>query len=146
MRPCKIWCVYVCHLGSILENDWKGLKLPRLGIFGLPLTWRVKIKPGTPKIMHHTSQITYWILICKFYKILVIKIVVPFNNSLKQIIKKLVKYFFLCENYQIYNTNVYVKSSQTNHFTVKQGTFWKVRVLSKFLKEKHSQVFFFKFD
>ena len=70
---------HVVHLGS------KGLRLPRWGIFGLPLTHRVKIlqkiKSGTSRITPHTSHITYYIGICKFYKILVINTVVNFNNS-----------------------------------------------------------------
>ena len=48
-------------LGSILENDFKGL--PRWGIFGLPLTHRVKIlqkiKSGTSHITHHKSHIAF---------------------------------------------------------------------------------------
>ena len=63
MRRCKIKCTYDWHLGSILEYHSKGLKLPRWGIFGLPLTQRVKIlqknKPGTSHIMHHTSHTAY---------------------------------------------------------------------------------------
>ena len=46
----------------------KGLKLLRWGIFGLPLTHRVKIlqkiKSGTSHITHHTSYIIYYTGIC----------------------------------------------------------------------------------
>ena len=92
-----------------------------------------KIKSGTSHILHHRSQITYCIGICKFYKIVVIKIIVPFNNLFKLILKKVVKYFSM----EIFNINVYVKSkiSQINHFTAKQGTFWKVRFSSKIKKK-----------
>ena len=114
----------------------KGLKLSRWGIFGLPLTHIIKIlqkvKSGTSHIMHHTSDITYCIWIGKFYKILVIKIVVPFNSSFKLILKKFVNYFFYYY-YRIDNKTMHVKSkiSQTNHFMVKQGTFWKVKFSTK---------------
>ena len=55
----------------------------------------VKIKSGTSPITHHTSHITYYIGIFKFYKILVIKPVVTFNNSSKLILKKFDKYFLM---------------------------------------------------
>ena len=57
-RPFKIKCTY-----DTLEYPSKGLNLPRLGIFGLPLTQSVKIlqksNPGTSHIMHHTSHSTH---------------------------------------------------------------------------------------
>ena len=92
--------VYIGLPPGINFGKWfKEPKLPRCGIFGLPLTHRVKIlqkiKSGTSHITHHTSQITYCIWSYKFYKILVIKRAVPFNNSLKLILKKFVKYFFM---------------------------------------------------
>ena len=124
-----------------------GIKRSQMGIVGLPLTHRVKIlqkiKSGTSHILHHTSHITYCRGICKFYKIVVIKIVVPFNNLLKLILRKVVKYF-LYENYRIFNTNVSVKSriSQANHFTAKQGTFLKVRFSSKIEKKVKFMTFF----
>ena len=99
MRPCKIQCTYNCHWRLILEYHSKGLKVPRWDIFGLPLTHRVqilqKIKFGTSRITPHTSHITYYIGICKFYKILVINTVVTFNNSSKLILKTFDKYFLM---------------------------------------------------
>ena len=99
MRPCKISCTYDCHLGSILEYHLKGQKSLRWGVFGLPLTHRVrilqKIKSGTSHITHYTSNITYYIGMCKFYKISLINTVVTFNNSLKQILKTSDKYFLM---------------------------------------------------
>ena len=90
-KPCKILCTYDCHLGSILEYCSKGPKSLSWGDFGLPLPHRVKIlqkiKGGTSHITYHTSHITYYIGICKFYKILVIIILVTFNNSSKLILK-----------------------------------------------------------
>ena len=66
MRPCKILCTYDCHLESILEYHKKGLKLLRWGVFGLPLTHRVKIlQKKVWNIMHHTSYITHhiWVVL-----------------------------------------------------------------------------------
>ena len=63
LRPCKIKYIYDSHLGSILEYHSKGLKLLRLGIFGLPFTHTLKVlqKPSpehhTPHIAHHTAHI-----------------------------------------------------------------------------------------
>ena len=54
-----------------------------------------KIKSGTSHITHHTSHITYYIGICKFYKILVINTVVTFNNSSKLILKTFDGYFLM---------------------------------------------------
>ena len=54
-----------------------------------------KIQSGTSHITHHTSHITYYIGICKFYKILVIKTMVTFNNSSKLILKTFDKYFLM---------------------------------------------------
>ena len=44
---------------------------------------------------------------------------------------------FFDGNHHIDNTNTYVRSKicQTNHFTVKQGTFWKVRFSQKIFKK-----------
>ena len=71
-------------------------EITKMWFFGLPLSPRVnilqKIQSETSHIMHHTSHITYYIGVCKFYKILVIRPVVPFNNSSKQILKKFGKY------------------------------------------------------
>ena len=76
-----------------------------------------------------------------------IKIGTPFNNSLKLILKKLVKYCF-DENRRIDNTTTYVKSNicQTTHFTVKQGTFWNKWFSSKPKKRILRFWFFFKID
>ena len=46
-------------------------------------------------ITHHASHITYYIGICKLYKILVINTVVTFNNSSKLILKTFDKYFLM---------------------------------------------------
>ena len=54
-----------------------------------------KIKSGTSHITHHTSHITYYIGICKFYKILVINTGVTFNNSSKLFLKTFDKYFLM---------------------------------------------------
>ena len=54
-----------------------------------------KIKSGTSHIAHHTSHITYYIGICKFYKILVINTVVTFKNSSKLILKTFDEYFLM---------------------------------------------------
>ena len=53
-----------------------------------------------------------------------IQIGTPFNNSLKMILKKFVKYC-LAENHCIDNTTAYVKSNifQTTHFMVKKALF-----------------------
>ena len=54
-----------------------------------------KIKSGTSHIAHHTSHITYYIGICKFYKILLINTVVTFKNSSKLILMTVDKYFLM---------------------------------------------------
>ena len=45
--------------------------------------------------MHHTSHISYYIGICKFYKILVINTGVTLNNSSKLILKTFDGYFLM---------------------------------------------------
>jgi hypothetical protein len=54
-----------------------------------------KIKSGTSHILHHTSHITYYVWICKFYKILVINTVVTLKNSSKLILETFDKYFLM---------------------------------------------------
>ena len=54
-----------------------------------------KIKSEKSYITPHTSHITYYIGICKFYKIYVINTVLTFNNSSKRILKNFDKYFLM---------------------------------------------------
>ena len=75
-------CTYDCYPESILEYHFKGLKLPRWGIFGLPLTQSVKILQKKISRAHHASYITQHILHMnfKFYKKLNKMMVVLFDN------------------------------------------------------------------
>ena len=67
-------------------------------------------------------------------------LVSPWLKESKLIRQKFVNFFY--ENYLIDNTRVYVKFKicQTNHFTVKQGTFWNI--FSKFLNKEIPLCFF----
>ena len=78
----------------------KRSKITQMGCFWSPLDSQSqdltkKIKSGTSHITHHTSYITYFIGICKFYKILVINTVVTFNKSSKLILKTFDEYFLM---------------------------------------------------
>ena len=68
-----------------------------------------------------------------------IKIVVSFDNSLKLFQKK----FFDIIRMKIIIDNIRI--SQTNQFTVKLGTFWKVRFFSKIQKKKQKPLSLFQF-
>ena len=76
--------------------------------------------------MYHTSHITYWIWICMFYKIILIIIVVPFNNSIKLILKKFSNVFWWksshWQNERLCLVNKFVKSSISR---------WKESLLEK---------------
>ena len=91
MRPCKISCTYNCQ-GQV-RNHSEGMFL----VFPWLIESRSykKIKSGTSHITHHTSHITYYIGISKFYKILVINPVVTFNNSSKLTLKTFDEYFLM---------------------------------------------------
>ena len=93
----------------------KRYKITEMGYFWSPLDQILqKINSGKSRITPHTSHITYYIGICKFYKILVINTVLTFNNSSKLILKNFDKYFFV-GNHHIDNTNSYVRSNQPFH-------------------------------
>ena len=137
---------YHVHTTVTLDPFWNIIKKVRNHSDGISLfsSWLIeyrsykKIKSGTSHIAHHTSHITYYIWICKFYKILVINTVVTSKNSSKLTLKTFDEYFD--------NTNTYgrPKSSQTHHFTLKQGTFGKVWLNSKIIKKKPKACFFLK--
>ena len=82
-RPCKITRTYDCHLESLKRSA-----IPHIGCFWSPLTHRVEI-------LQKKSHITYYIGICKFYKISVINTVVTFNNSSKLILKTFDEYYLI---------------------------------------------------
>ena len=91
---------YRVHTTATWDKFWNIIKKVRNhsdGVF-LVSSWPIesrsckKIKSGTSHITHHTSHITYYIGICKFYKILVINTVVTFNNSSQLILTTFDKY------------------------------------------------------
>ena len=94
---------YRVHTTATWDQFWNIIKMVRNHSDGVSLVspWLIeyrsykKIKSGTSHIAHHTSHITYYIGICKFYKILVINTVVTFKNSSKLILKTFDKYFLM---------------------------------------------------
>ena len=94
------YCVHTTATWDQFCNIIKKVRNHSDGIF-LVFPWLIesrsykKIKSGTSHITHHTSHITYYIGICKFYKILVINTVVTFNNSSKLILKTFDEYFLM---------------------------------------------------
>ena len=87
-RPCKIKCTY-----NTLEYPSNGLNLPRWGIFGHPLTQRVKIlQQQKISLAHHTSHITHHTAYIAYE--LGIMLVVLLDNSKKLILNMFTKYFF----------------------------------------------------
>ena len=113
-----------------MEYHSKGLKLPRRGIIGLPLTHRVQILQKS-SLEHHTYCITHHIEIWKFYKILVIKIVLPINNLSKLILKKVVKYYFSQKS----------RKSKTFIFFFFKSNVKMVSMVSK-IRKQHADLFF----
>ena len=94
---------YCVHTTATWDQFWNIIKKVRNhsdGVF-LVFPWLIEsrsyknIKSGTSHITHHTSHITYYIGICKFYKIFVINTVVTFNNSSKLILKTFDGYFLM---------------------------------------------------
>ena len=94
---------YHVHTTATRDQFWNIIKKVKNHSDGVSLVspWLIeyrsykKIKSGTSHIVHHTSHITYYIGICKFYKILVINTVVTFNNSSKLFLKTFDKYFLM---------------------------------------------------
>ena len=106
------YTIYALHSDALLTWQFEqkhGLRNFAIIFFVLSLTWIWDLANNQVlNITYHTSHITYYIGIYKFYKILVINTVVTYNNSLKLILKNFDKYFFYV-NHHIDNTNTNVR-------------------------------------
>ena len=87
---------YRVHTTATWDQFWNIIKKVRNYSDGVSLVspWLIEYR-SYKKIKSGTSHITYYIGISKFYKIVMIKTVVTFNNSSKLILKTFDKYFLM---------------------------------------------------